>query len=40
MAKQVRWEVREMPGFSDDPNRSSEKILEAIQMAWLDERDD
>jgi FeS assembly protein IscX len=34
-----RW-VREMPGFADDPNRSSEKILEAIQMAWLDERDD
>ena len=25
--------------FEDDPNRSSEKILEAIQMAWIDERD-
>ena len=24
--------------FSDDPNRSGEKILEAIQMAWLQER--
>lgn len=24
--------------FDDDPNRSSEKILEAIQMAWIDER--
>lgn len=23
--------------FDDDPNRSSEKILEAIQMAWIDE---
>jgi len=33
-----RW-VRELPGFADDPNRSSEKILETIQMAWLDERD-
>ncbi len=33
-----RW-VRELPGFSDDPSRSNEKILEAIQMAWLDERD-
>ncbi len=33
-----RW-VRELPGFSDDPERSSEKILEAIQMTWLDERD-
>jgi FeS assembly protein IscX len=34
-----KW-VREMPGFADDPNRSNEKILEAIQMAWLDERDE
>jgi len=33
-----KW-VRELPGFSDDPNRSSEKILETIQMAWLEERD-
>ncbi len=24
--------------FDDDPNRSNEKILEAIQMCWLDER--
>ncbi|MCP4875726.1 MAG: Fe-S cluster assembly protein IscX [Gammaproteobacteria bacterium] len=23
--------------FDDDPNRSNEKILEAIQMAWIDE---
>jgi len=23
--------------FDDDPNRSGEKILEAIQMAWIDE---
>ncbi len=34
-----RW-VRELPGFADDPARSSEKILEAIQMAWLDEVED
>jgi FeS assembly protein IscX len=34
-----RW-VRELPGFADDPNRSNEKILEAIQMAWLDEVSD
>ena len=26
-----------LPGFSDDPHRSGEKILEAIQMAWIDE---
>jgi len=25
--------------FDDDPDRSNEKILEAIQMAWIDERD-
>ena len=31
--------VVELPGFSDDPKRSNEKILEAIQMNWLDERD-
>jgi FeS assembly protein IscX len=31
-----RW-VCELPGFSDDPARSGEKILEAIQMAWIDE---
>ena len=29
--------VTELPGFGDDPKASSEKILEAIQMAWLDE---
>jgi FeS assembly protein IscX len=28
-----------LEGFDDDPEKSSEKILEAIQMAWLDERD-
>jgi FeS assembly protein IscX len=31
-----RW-VMELPGFSDQPSRSGEKILEAIQMAWIDE---
>ena len=31
-----RW-VLALPGFSDDPGRSGEKILEAIQMAWIDE---
>ena len=29
--------VLELPGFSDDAKASNEKILEAIQMAWLDE---
>jgi FeS assembly protein IscX len=31
-----RW-VCELEGFADDPKRSGEKILEAIQMAWIDE---
>ncbi len=26
-----------LPDFADDPNRSGEKILEAIQMMWMDE---
>jgi len=35
-----RWQwVQELPGFEDDPNRCNEKILESIQMAWLDERE-
>jgi FeS assembly protein IscX len=25
--------------FDDSPSNSNEKILEAIQMAWIDERD-
>jgi FeS assembly protein IscX len=33
-----RW-VMQLPGFDDDPNRSNEKILEAIQAAWIAERD-
>ncbi|WP_456298392.1 Fe-S cluster assembly protein IscX [Anaeromyxobacter oryzisoli] len=32
--------VRELPDFSDDPQKSNEAILEAIQMAWLDEVED
>jgi FeS assembly protein IscX len=31
-----RW-VIELPGFADDPSRSGEKVLEAIQQAWIDE---
>ncbi len=33
----LRQWVTELPGFGDDPKASNEKILEAIQMAWLDE---
>ncbi|QLH39120.1 MAG: Fe-S cluster assembly protein IscX [Defluviicoccus sp.] len=32
-----QW-VQALPDFDDDPNKSNEKVLEAIQMAWLDER--
>jgi len=31
-----RW-VCELEDFDDDPKRSGEKILEAIQMAWIEE---
>ena len=31
-----RW-VTELPDFDDDPKRSGEKILEAIQGAWIEE---
>jgi len=34
----MRW-VLALPGFDDNPKHSGEKILEAIQMAWLDEAD-
>ena len=33
-----QW-VCELEGFDDDPEKSSEKILEAIQMSWIDEKD-
>lgn len=33
-----RW-VTELEGFDDDPQRSNEGILEAIQMNWIDEAD-
>lgn len=32
-----KW-VQALPGFADDPNKSNEKILEAIQAAWIEER--
>ena len=33
-----RW-VTELDDFDDDPRRSGEKILEAIQSAWIEEAD-
>ena len=35
----LRKMVIDLDGFTDDPDRSNEKILEAIQMAWIEERD-
>ncbi len=32
-----RW-VTGLADFDDDPERSNEKVLEAIQMAWIEER--
>ena len=29
--------VMGLPDFDDDPGHCGEKILEAIQMAWIDE---
>jgi len=31
--------VMDLSAFEDDPNRCGEKVLEAIQMAWIDEID-
>lgn len=33
-----RW-VLELPEFSDDASRGGEKVLEAIQAAWIEEAD-
>lgn len=35
----LRQWVLDLPGFSDDPARSGERILEAIQAAWIEESD-
>jgi len=34
----MQW-VMDLEEFDDDPEHCGEKILEAIQMAWLDEKD-
>lgn len=33
----LREWVLGLEDFNDDPNKSGEKILEAIQLAWIDE---
>lgn len=34
---ELREWVLALPGFDDDPKRSGEKILEAIQQCWIEE---
>jgi FeS assembly protein IscX len=36
---ELRQWVMELDGFDDDPSRSGEKILEAIQATWIEESD-
>jgi len=35
----LREWVMALQGFDDDPERCGERVLEAIQMAWIEERD-
>ena len=34
----MQW-CMELPDFTDEEEHCGEKILEAIQMAWIDEKD-
>ena len=34
----MEW-VKALPEFDDDPSRCGERILEAIQQAWIEEMD-
>ena len=36
---ELRNWVLALDDFDDDPQHSGEKLLEAIQMAWIEERD-
>lgn len=33
-----KW-ITALPGFDDAPDKSNEKILEAIQAAWIEDSD-
>ena len=35
----LRKLVLDLDGFEDDPEKTNEKILEAIQMLWIEERE-
>jgi len=36
----LRQWVLDLEDFDDDPEHSGERILEAIQLAWMEERED
>jgi FeS assembly protein IscX len=36
---QLRQWVLDLERFNDDPNHCGERVLEAIQLAWIDEAD-
>ena len=36
----LRQWVLDLEDFDDDPEHSGERILEAIQLAWIEERED
>jgi FeS assembly protein IscX len=35
----LRQWILDLPGFNDDPKHCGEKVLEAVQMTWIDEAD-
>jgi FeS assembly protein IscX len=36
----LRQWVMDLDAFDDDPDHSGERILEAIQLAWMEEKED
>lgn len=36
----LRQWVMDLEDFEDDPEHSGERILEAIQLAWMEEKED
>lgn len=34
---QLRSLIMALPDFNDEPDRSNERILEAVQQAWIEE---
>ena len=34
---ELRQWVLDLPAFDDEPGRCGEKVLEAIQLAWMEE---